>query len=114
MKGLPVNHRLVIVEACLSMLLIHSTVNVIKGKLKWDAASQFDASKDKSKFRQFEAACDRVKCVWRYSPILTFLQANSLAAIGISTKSNMVNHLHVYHPRPPNVLFFGRKTDRRV
>ncbi|KAF8586626.1 DUF706-domain-containing protein [Ramaria rubella] len=36
-------------------------VNVLKGKLNWDEASQFDAEKDKSKFRQYEAACDRVK-----------------------------------------------------
>jgi len=36
-------------------------VNAIKGKLSWDEQSKFDASKDKTKFRQYEAACDRVK-----------------------------------------------------
>lgn len=36
-------------------------VNIMKGKLNWDEESQFDAAKDKTKFRQYEAACDRVK-----------------------------------------------------
>ncbi|KAF9461737.1 myo-inositol oxygenase [Collybia nuda] len=35
-------------------------VNIIKGKL-WDEQAQFDAGKDKTQFRQFEAACERVK-----------------------------------------------------
>ncbi|KAJ7445537.1 DUF706-domain-containing protein [Mycena galericulata] len=35
-------------------------VNVLKGKV-WDESSQFDAAKDKTQFRQYEAACDRVK-----------------------------------------------------
>jgi len=35
-------------------------VNILKGKL-YDEQSAFDAVKDKTKFRQFEAACDRVK-----------------------------------------------------
>ncbi|KDQ09639.1 hypothetical protein BOTBODRAFT_164606 [Botryobasidium botryosum FD-172 SS1] len=39
------------------------TVNAIKGKI-WDAASEFDAGKDKSKFRQYVDACDRVKAFY--------------------------------------------------
>ncbi|KAH9478597.1 Inositol oxygenase [Psilocybe cubensis] len=35
-------------------------VNVIKGKM-WNEQSEFDEAKDKSKFRDYEAACDRVK-----------------------------------------------------
>jgi hypothetical protein len=35
-------------------------VNVQKLKV-WDDASEFDAEKDKARFRQYEAACDRVK-----------------------------------------------------
>ncbi|KAJ7442374.1 DUF706-domain-containing protein [Mycena galericulata] len=35
-------------------------VNILKGKV-WDESSQFDAAKDKTQFRQYEAACDRVK-----------------------------------------------------
>lgn len=41
-------------------------VNVIKGKqpptaIQYDEESKFDASKDKDNFRDYEAACDRVK-----------------------------------------------------
>ncbi|PFH49075.1 hypothetical protein AMATHDRAFT_148476 [Amanita thiersii Skay4041] len=35
-------------------------VNTLKGKV-WDAQSQFDGTKDKTQFRRFEDACDRVK-----------------------------------------------------
>ncbi|KAJ7743921.1 myo-inositol oxygenase [Mycena maculata] len=35
-------------------------VNILKG-IVWDATSQFDAEKDKTQFRQYEDACDRVK-----------------------------------------------------
>ncbi|KAJ7615472.1 DUF706-domain-containing protein [Roridomyces roridus] len=35
-------------------------VNVIKGR-GWSSASEFDAEKDKTQFRQYEDACDRVK-----------------------------------------------------
>ena len=37
-----------------------STVNVLKGKI-WDSQSAFDSTKDKTTFRQYENACDRVK-----------------------------------------------------
>ena len=43
-------------------MLIAAPVNILKGRLKWDERSQFDANKDKTKFRQFETACDRVRC----------------------------------------------------
>ncbi|KAH7887195.1 DUF706-domain-containing protein [Phlebopus sp. FC_14] len=39
-------------------------VNVLKGKL-WDSESEFDASKDKTAFRQYENACDRVKAFYK-------------------------------------------------
>jgi inositol oxygenase len=31
----------------------------------WDSESQFDAGKDKSQFRQYEEACERVKNFYR-------------------------------------------------
>jgi len=39
-------------------------VNVQKLKL-WDDASEFDAEKDKARFRQYEDACDRVKAFYK-------------------------------------------------
>jgi hypothetical protein len=39
---------------------LYPTVNVQALKL-WDDASEFDADKDKARFRQYEDACDRVK-----------------------------------------------------
>ncbi|KAI0376917.1 DUF706-domain-containing protein [Hypomontagnella monticulosa] len=36
-------------------------VNVLKGQAKFDDKSQFDSEKDKTQFRQYEEACDRVK-----------------------------------------------------
>lgn len=36
----------------------------MKGKL-WDDKSEFDAEKDKTAFRQYEDACDRVKNFYR-------------------------------------------------
>ncbi|GJE85388.1 myo-inositol oxygenase [Phanerochaete sordida] len=40
-------------------------VNKLKGTPSWDDASTFDADKDKTKFRQYEDACDRVKSFYR-------------------------------------------------
>lgn len=37
-----------------------SAVNVLKAKI-WDSQSEFDSTKDKTAFRQYETACDRVK-----------------------------------------------------
>jgi inositol oxygenase len=39
-------------------------VNVLKGKL-WNDKSKFDDSKDKSTFRDYKSACDRVKNFYR-------------------------------------------------
>lgn len=38
-------------------------VNVLKGKM-WNEQSEFDASKDKTHFRQYETACDRVRAFY--------------------------------------------------
>ena len=42
-------------------------VNKLKGQQnpKWDDESKFDASKDKTNFRKYEDACDRVKNFYR-------------------------------------------------
>ncbi len=44
-------------------------VNILKDRLKqkqeWDAKSKFDAEKDKTQFRQYEDACDRVKTFYK-------------------------------------------------
>ncbi|KAI0880708.1 DUF706-domain-containing protein [Annulohypoxylon maeteangense] len=40
-------------------------VNVLKGKSQYDAKSKFDEEKDKTQFRQYEEACDRVKNFYR-------------------------------------------------
>src|SRR5580704_6969508 len=41
-----------------------SQVNVLKGKL-WNEEADVDPTKDKSEFRQYETACDRVKAFYR-------------------------------------------------
>ncbi|QRW18830.1 aquaporin, Major intrinsic protein family [Rhizoctonia solani] len=73
---------------CLSLLFlshpiaIHSnlpnwgvSVNIAKLKAQaqadaaaWDSAAQFDSEKDKAAFRDYEAACDRVKSFYKASP----------------------------------------------
>ena len=40
------------------------TVNVIKGQL-WNTESEFDKEKDKSRFRDYDSACERVKAFYR-------------------------------------------------
>ena len=44
-----------------------AVVNKLKGQVaaQWDEASRFDAEKDKTAFRQYEEACDRVKNFYR-------------------------------------------------
>ena len=44
-----------------------ATVNKLKGQQnpKWDEASKFDSDKDKTNFRKYEEACDRVKNFYR-------------------------------------------------
>lgn len=39
-------------------------VNILKGKL-WSDKSEFDEDKDKTTFRDYESACDRVKDFYR-------------------------------------------------
>ena len=57
---------------CLSPIVVSPSlcfslsVNKLKGKAaKWDDKSKFDTQKDKSTFRQYEEACDRVKNFYR-------------------------------------------------
>ena len=45
-------------------LLTVDAVNVLKGLL-WNDKSEFDESKDKTQFRQYEEACDRVKAFYK-------------------------------------------------
>ncbi|KAI1494193.1 inositol oxygenase [Biscogniauxia mediterranea] len=40
-------------------------VNVLKDQVKYDSKSKFDQEKDKTQFRQYEDACDRVKNFYR-------------------------------------------------
>ncbi|KAI1372584.1 DUF706-domain-containing protein [Hypoxylon crocopeplum] len=40
-------------------------VNVLKDQAKYDDSSKFDSTKDKTQFRQYEEACDRVKNFYR-------------------------------------------------
>ena len=52
---------------CVRYSLIPSidlSVNVLKGKL-WNEESEFDESKDKQSFRQYDNACERVKAFYR-------------------------------------------------
>jgi hypothetical protein len=39
-------------------------VNVLKGKM-WNEQSEFDETKDKTQFRDYESACDRVKAFYK-------------------------------------------------
>jgi inositol oxygenase len=52
----------------LSALIFHPStdhaVNVLKGKL-WNARSEFDQGKDKSRFREYQSACERVKAFYK-------------------------------------------------
>ena len=54
------------INHCLSHALNSSflAVNVIKGKM-WDDQSEFDQAKDKTQFRDYDAACDRVKAFYK-------------------------------------------------
>lgn len=40
-------------------------VNKLKAAHAWDDVSEFDAGKDKAKFRQYDEACDRVKAFYK-------------------------------------------------
>ena len=58
-------------------------VNKLKGQQnpKWDDESKFDASKDKTNFRKYEDACDRVKNFYReqHGPSSAFISTFSVA-----------------------------------
>lgn len=41
-----------------------ASVNVLKGKL-WNEESQFDETKDKGSFRQYDSACERVNAFYK-------------------------------------------------
>ena len=57
-------------------------MNKLKGQQnpKWDEKSKFDAEKDKTNFRQYEEACDRVKNFYReqHGSRATFISARFL------------------------------------
>jgi hypothetical protein len=46
-------------------VLMILTVNKLKTARAWDEASNFDSDTDKTKFRQYEEACDRVKSFYK-------------------------------------------------
>jgi len=47
-----------------TVMLTVSLVNVLKGRM-WDDETVFDKQVDKAKFRDYEAACDRVKAFYK-------------------------------------------------
>src|SRR5882724_8280589 len=88
-------------------VLIVMAVNAIKGRLKWDEQSQFDASKDKTKFRQFETACDRVKCALPVHHV----------DLAHTSRRNFYKEQHGTPPSLPactSCSSANRKADRRV
>lgn len=69
-------------DACLE-------VNQLKEEVAWDAESQFDKAKDKSKFRQYETACDRVKNFYAEQHAKQTVAYNLQARVNFNTKSRM-------------------------
>ena len=67
---------------CDSLIERHS-VNKLKGQQsqnpKWDDQSKFDTAKDKTNFRKYEEACDRVKNFYREQHGSFWLQNMSFA-----------------------------------
>ncbi|TFK38256.1 inositol oxygenase [Crucibulum laeve] len=61
-------------------------VNVIKGKL-WDEDSEFDQTKDKTQFRDYESACDRVKDFYKEQHEKQTVAFNIQARVDFKTKS---------------------------
>ncbi|KAI1098763.1 DUF706-domain-containing protein [Jackrogersella minutella] len=61
-------------------------VNVLKGQAKYDEESQFDSQKDKTKFRQFDEACDRVKNFYREQHQKQTVAYNLKARIDFKTR----------------------------
>ncbi len=71
-------------------------VNQLKGKLKndknqeetaWDADSSFDKSKDKTQFRQYEDACDRVKNFYKEQHTKQTVAYNLKARLNFKTQT---------------------------
>ncbi|KIK05116.1 hypothetical protein K443DRAFT_91868 [Laccaria amethystina LaAM-08-1] len=60
-------------------------VNIIKGKL-WNDQSEFDEAKDKSQFRDYEAACDRVKDFYKEQHEKQTLDFNVKARVEFKSK----------------------------
>ncbi|KAF8636970.1 hypothetical protein AX17_003131 [Amanita inopinata Kibby_2008] len=60
-------------------------VNIIKGKL-WNAESEFDREKDKSRFRDYDVACDRVKAFYREQHEKQTVEFNIKARVDFKTK----------------------------
>ncbi|KAF8632331.1 hypothetical protein AX15_001920 [Amanita polypyramis BW_CC] len=60
-------------------------VNVIKGKL-WNEESEFDKKKDKSNFRDYESACDRVKAFYREQHAKQTVEFNIKARVDFKSK----------------------------
>ncbi|GLB42463.1 putative myo-inositol oxygenase [Lyophyllum shimeji] len=60
-------------------------VNVLKGRL-WDEKSKFDETKDKTKFRDYDAACDRVKAFYKEQHEKQTVAFNIKARVDFKTK----------------------------
>lgn len=64
-------------------------VNVLKGSSAWDAASEFDQGKNKAEFRQYDAACDRVRAFYAVSSLRHGLRkCSSLTAAGAAREAD--------------------------
>lgn len=61
-----IDNGLFLLFVCPSAYRTHlqSLVNILKGKL-WNEQSEFDELKDKTQFRQYHDACDRVKSFYK-------------------------------------------------
>lgn len=65
----------------------------------WDTAAQFDTEKDKAAFRDYEAACDRVKAFYKVThPTTVFLGGDADSTRNF--RSSILNRL--------SSLMFGR------
>ncbi|KAK2461119.1 hypothetical protein APHAL10511_006646 [Amanita phalloides] len=60
-------------------------VNIMKGKL-WNSESEFDKETDKSGFRDYESACDRVKAFYREQHAKQTMAFNIKARVDFKSK----------------------------
>ncbi|KAF8348455.1 inositol oxygenase [Amanita rubescens] len=60
-------------------------VNVIKGN-SWNSESEFDKEKDKSRFRDYDFACDRVKAFYREQHAKQTVEFNIKARVDFKSK----------------------------